>query len=177
MMKKFLVLLLVAAVVTGCKHKGSVIIKGTFSGSAPATVILERNDLEKCVIIDTAKVKKNRFSFKAAITEPEFFQVRSGKNDFVSILAFPGDNITLSFNGIPLVNNYTVSGSKESEKIRQLDLRLGQTHASLDSIRKAYQALSGSELTVMGPSLEKQYRGAIDRQRMYNIRFVLGNFK
>jgi hypothetical protein len=177
MMKKLLVLLLLTAVAAGCKNKDSVTIKGTFTGKAPATIILERNDLDQSVILDTAKVKKNRFSFRTTINEPEFFQVRTGKNDFVSILALPGEKINLSFNGTPLISNYSVSGSKESEKVRQLDLRLGQTHASLDSIRKAYQSLSGNELTAMGPSLEKKYKATIDRQRMYNIRFVLDNFK
>ncbi|HNX66790.1 MAG TPA: TlpA disulfide reductase family protein [Bacteroidales bacterium] len=176
-MKKLLVLLLIVAVAAGCKNKNDITIRGTFTGKAPAKIILERNDLDRYVIIDTAKVKKNHFSFKTTITEPEFFQLRTGKNDFVSILALPGENITLTFNGTPLVNNYTVSGSKGSEQVRNLDLRLIQTHNSLDSIRKAYQALSGAELTTMGPSLEKKYTAAIDRQRMFNIRFILDNFK
>jgi hypothetical protein len=176
-MKKLFILLLIVAVAGSCKNKSNVTIKGAFAGKAPATIILERNDLEKCVVIDTAKVKNNRFSFKTSITEPEFFQVRTGKNDFISILALPGENINLSFNGTPLVSNYTVTGSKGSEQVRELDLRLGQTHASLDSIRTAYRALSGAELTTMGPSLEKIYKSTVDRQRMYNIRFILNNFK
>jgi len=177
MMKKLFILLLIAVTAAGCKNKANLYIKGTFSGKAPATLILERNDIDKYVVIDTAKIRKNKFSFKTRITEPEFFQVRTGKDDFITLLAHPGDNISLSFNGTPLVDNYTVKGSKESEQLRELDLRLIQTHNSLDSIRKAYQSLSGTELAVKGPALENKYVAAVNRQRMHNIKFILENIR
>jgi hypothetical protein len=177
MMKKLLILLLVVSVATGCKDKNNITIKGTFSGKAPSTIVLERNDVDKYVIIDSVKVKKNRFSFKIRISEPEYFQVRTGKSDFVSVLALPGEKINLSFNGTPLVSKYSVTGSKGSEQVRQLDLRLIQTHNSIDSLRKAYQSLSGAQLAAMGPSIEKKYADVVDNQRKYNIRFILENFK
>jgi peroxiredoxin len=176
-MKKVFTLLLIVILVAGCRNKENVTIKGSFTGKAPVSVVLSRNDVDRAVVIDSVKVKKNHFSFKTKITEPEFFQVSIGKNDFVSLLASPGEKINLAFKGTPLINNYTVTGSKSSEQVQQLDLKLIETKNSLDSLRRVYKSLNNIELTSRGPALEKTYTDIIADQRLYNIRFILQNLR
>ena len=63
--------------------------------------------LTRSTVIDSADIKRGRFKFTAEITGPEFFQVRLGNDDFVGLLAMPGEEISLTFGSSPLVMNYT----------------------------------------------------------------------
>jgi len=177
MMKKFLFLLLLASLLAGCNNDKKVVIKGSFTGKAPKSVYLERNEIDKSVFVDSAKVKNNHFSFRTQITEPEFYQVYVNKNDYITILALPGEKIKVSVKGTPMVCNYSVSGSKESEKVRGLEVRLYNTKKQLDSLRTIYNSLTNADVTVRGPILQQEFTKIVDEQRMENIKFILDNFK
>lgn len=176
-MKKILFLLLLASVAAGCSNGKKVSIKGSFTGKAPKSVYLERNEIDKSVIIDSAKVKNNHFSFKTEITEPEFYQIRIDRNDFITVLAFPGEKINLTLKGTPLISNYSVTGSKDSEHVRDLEVRLYKTKQKLDSLRTIYNSLTEADLSVRGPMLQKEFTDIVNEQRMANIKFILANYK
>lgn len=174
-MKKFVLFLFVAAALTGCGEDDKVVIKGTFGEGKEGVVYLDQSDVDRSTVIDSAKIKRNRFKFSTAITGPEFLQVRLNNNDFVGLLASPGEEINLDFGSSPLVMNYTVSGSSGSDMIRGLDQHLFTTKVRLDSLTKLYTGLSDEELAVKGAGLEKDYVDAVEAQRKHNIGFILEN--
>jgi peroxiredoxin len=176
-MKNILTLLILTAVAAGCTNSNKVSIQGTFTGKAAKTIYLERNDVDKVIIIDSAKVKKGHFSFKTKITEPEFYQINLNEKDFITLLAFPEEKIKLTFGEGSLIKNYSVTGSKGSEQVRDLDLKLIDTKEKLDSLRKIYDALNETDLTIRGPLLQKEFIGLVNKQRLSNISFILDNIK
>ncbi len=176
-MKKLFYLFIIIAVAVSCKNDKKVTIKGSFTDKAPKSVYLERNDLGNNIIIDTAKVKNNSFTFHTEIKEPEFYQIGIDEKDFISILALPGEKIRLSFTGSPMVMNYTVTGSEESDKVRELEQRLYNTKKKLDSLRIIYNALPEADLNTTGTVIQKEFTDIVNAQRMDNIRFILSNYK
>jgi hypothetical protein len=110
-MKKFALFLFVAAVLAGCGEDDKVVIKGSFGEAKEGVVYLDQSDVDRSTVIDSATIKRNRFKFSTTITGPEFLQVRLNNNDFIGLLASPGEEINLDFRSSPLVMNYTVSGS------------------------------------------------------------------
>jgi thiol-disulfide isomerase/thioredoxin len=174
-MKKFVLVLFVAAALAGCGEDDKVVIKGSFGEGQDGVVYLDQSDVDRSTVIDSAVIKRNRFKFSTALTGPEFLQVRLNNNDFVGLLASPGEEIILDFKSSPLVMNYTVSGSSGSDLIRGLDQYLFATKVKLDSLTKLYTGLSDEELAVQGPGLEKAYVDAVEAQRKHNIEFILEN--
>ena len=175
MMTRYFSAIILTALLSACHSNDKVIIRGTFNEPYEGKVYLEQSEIDTKTLIDSASVKRGRFTFKREITGPEFFQVGVSSTDFVSLLAMPGDNITLSLGKNPLVMNYTVEGSVESEKLKQLDETLYVTLRSLDSLRGIYSKLSSEELLLRGAELENQYIEKVNEQRKKNIEFILDN--
>ena len=174
-MKNFVLILFAAAALTGCGENDKVVIKGTFGEKKEGVVYLDQSDVDRSTVIDSVSIKRNRFRFSTAITGPEFLQVRLNNNDFIGLLASPGEEINLHFGSSPLIMNYTVSGSVGSDLIRGLDQHLFTTKVRLDSLTKLYTGLSDEELAVQGAGLEKAYVDAVEAQRKHNIGFILEN--
>jgi thiol-disulfide isomerase/thioredoxin len=174
-MKRFVLILLVAATITGCGRDDKVVIKGTIGNIKDGVVYLDQSDVDRSVVIDSATIKRGRFKFTTDFPGPEFLQIRLATNDFVGLLAVPGEKIILNFGTAPMVMNYTVAGSPGSELIRKLDQHLFTTKVKLDSLTRIYTSLTDEEIAARGAGLEKAYINAIDSQRKYNIGFILEN--
>lgn len=174
-MKRYLLVIILIASVTGCNNKDRVIIRGTFNEGRDGTVYLEQSEIDNNTVIDSAIIKRDHFTFKREISGPEFFQVGVSKKDFVSLLAMPGEKIILNLGRSPLVMNYSITGSQGSKQLQQLDIKLFKTLISLDSIRNTYNNLSGKEIAARGPGLEKQFIDVVNAQRRNNIEFILKN--
>jgi hypothetical protein len=172
-MKKLILFLLSAVVMAGCSNDNKVTIKGAFSEDRDGMIYLDKSDVDRSAIVDSAEIKNGRFKFTVEITGPEFFQVRSDNDEFVGLLAMPGEKITLDLGKSPLTLNYSISGSPGSEDIKMLDQHLVVTKTRLDSIRDLYSGLSTEELATRGPELEKAFVDIVDAQRKFNIAFIV----
>ncbi|MDX9728659.1 MAG: thioredoxin-like domain-containing protein [Bacteroidales bacterium] len=174
-MKRFAPVLIAAALLAGCGSENKVTIRGTFTEPTEGTVYLDQSEVDRATTVDSAEIKRGRFKFTADITGPEFYQVRLANKEFVGLLVMPGENISIELGKSPLAMNYTLQGSPGSEDIRNLDRQLLVTKTRLDSVRDIYSELSGEELAVRGPELEKAFVDIVDVQRMFNIKFILEN--
>lgn len=164
-----------AAIIAGCGSEHNVTIKGTFREGREGMVYLDKSEVDRSSVADSAEINRGRFKFTAEITGPEFYQVRFDNGEFIGLLTMPGENISLDLGKSPLALNYSVTGSPGSDEIKLLDQRLLSTKTQLDSIRKIYADLSDGELEVRGAELEKAFVDAVDEQRRFNIKFVIEN--
>jgi len=174
-MKRYTLIFLTAAIIAGCNRENNVTIKGTFSEAREGKVYLDKSEVDRSSVVDSAEIRRGRFKFTTGITGPEFFQVRLENGEFVGLLAMPGENISISFGKPPLATSYDVAGSPGSAEIKLLDQQLLSTRSRLDSIRKIYAGLSDEELAIQGPGLEKAFVDVVDAQRKFNIRFIIEN--
>jgi hypothetical protein len=176
-MKRLLFLFLVVLIYTGCKEKNSFTINGIIEGENSGTVYLSRLDLETPVLIDSSKISKNgSFRIKIKASEPDFYQVSLTPDNFITLLAIPGEKIKLGFSSRLLYDNYSVSGSEGSEKLRTLDQNLINTKKKLDSLSLAYtKASSEPGFDVKGPELETKFNDLIRQQRRKNVEFIITN--
>ena len=164
-----------AAIIAGCGSEHNVTIKGTFGEGREGMVYLDKSEVDRSNVADSAEIKRGRFKFTAEITGPEFYQVRFDNGEFIGLLTMPGEKISLDLGKSPLALNYSVTGSQGSDEIKLLDQRLLTTKTKLDSIRKIYSDLSVDELEIRGAELEKAFIDAVDEQRKFNIKFIIEN--
>ncbi len=174
-MKKYPLIFITAAIIAGCSHEHNVTIKGRFREGREGKVWLDKSEVDRSTVADSAEIKRGRFKFTADINGPEFYQIRFDNGEVIGLLTMPGEKISLDIGKSPLAINYTVTGSPGSDEIKLLDQHLLGTKTKLDSIRKIYSGLTAGDLQTRGPELEKAFVDAVDEQRKFNIKFIIEN--
>ncbi len=176
-MKRILFLLSLVLSLSACKDKSSFRVDGIINGEKKKYVYIHRVEVDTPVLIDSSKVSKSgRFSFTIKASEADFYQLGFSSDNFITLLAEPGEKIKLTFKGKNLFENCTVTGSEGSIKVLSLDNKLNETKRQLDSLSTVYQKSSkepGFELK--GPILEAEYKNLIEKQRKHNIEFIIKN--
>lgn len=176
-MKRILFLLSLVVIFSGCNDKNSFTVSGVIQGKTEKYIQINRVDVDTPILIDSVKIsKKGVFRFKIKSTEPDFYQLGFSSNDFITLLAEPGEKINLVFENKNLYEKYSVTGSAGSEKLQVLDMSLSETKRKLDSLRTLYSGISRETgFDVKGPLLEIEFTNLIKQQRKKNIDFIINN--
>jgi thiol-disulfide isomerase/thioredoxin len=176
-MKRILFLLALVLFLSGCKDKKNFTVTGVVRDTKEKYIYLSRLDIDTPVLIDSAKIsRKGSFRLKIKTKGAEFYQIGFASTNFITLLAEPGENINLLFNGKNLFDNYTVSGSKGTQKLQMLDLVLAETRRRLDSLSNLYTKESAEPgFDVKKPLLEAEYAKLLKAQRKMNIEFIINN--
>ena len=179
MMKRTLLLLLPLLLLAGCQNKNTFTVKGVIRNPQKKALALNRVDVNRLVLIDSSKIGSNgSFKFSVKSTGPEFYQIGYSDTDFVTLLAEPGEKIRISFNGKTTSEDYTVTGSKGSEDVRMLDMRLAAAKRKLDSLRVVYADASGKPgFDEKKSLLENEFSDILKELRKKNIEFIISNTK
>jgi thiol-disulfide isomerase/thioredoxin len=176
-MKRILFLLALVILLSGCNDKKNFTVTGIVRDTKEKYIYLSRLDVDTPVLIDSAKIKrKGSFRLKVKAKGAEFYQIGFATTNFITLLAEPGENINLLFNGKNLFDNYTVSGSKGTQKLQMLDLVLAETRRRLDSLSTLYTKESAEPgFDIKKPLLEAEYTRLLKAQRKMNIEFIINN--
>jgi len=176
-MKRLLFFLALVLIFSGCKDKSKFTVNGVAKDSKEKYIRLSRLDVDTPVLVDSAKInRKGSFRFKVKTKGADFYQIGFASTNFITLLAEPGENINLLFNNKNLFENYSVSGSKGTEKLQFLDLTLAETKRKLDSLNTLYtRALAEPGFEAKKPILEAEYNELIKAQRKKNIEFIINN--
>ncbi|MDT8401848.1 MAG: thioredoxin-like domain-containing protein [Bacteroidales bacterium] len=177
-MKKpgFIILILLFFIVS-CNNENVTVITGKCPGVKSEYLQLNRVNLDNTVFIDSVRLNRaGKFRIKLEDTEPAFYTLGLSTDEFITVVVKPGDRINLEFKGEKLQNDYEVEGSEESDKVRLLDKKLGETIISLDSLSAEYQEVveKGDEPDKIS-EIAQQYNDILNEQRKHNIAFILDN--
>jgi cytochrome oxidase Cu insertion factor (SCO1/SenC/PrrC family) len=176
-MKRILILLNAALILAGCSRNNVIIVEGALKEPNQAYIFLSKVEINVPVIIDSSKLTgKGTFKFKIKTSEPGFYQIGYSGTNYANLLAEPGERIKMNFTGNDLYKNYTINGSKGSELVKLLDLKLMETKSRLDSLTAVYEKASKeSGFETIGPLIEKKYQDIVKEQRRFTIEFILNN--
>lgn len=180
-MKQYLILIISFLFVTGCTNKESFTIKGSLTPGTDTTkmIYISRVNVDEIIPVDSAKINaKGAFRVRVKAEEPDFYQVGSSSDNYITLLATPGEKIFLDFPSGTLPGNYTVRGSEGSEQVRLLDSMLLKTKNKLDSLGTLYtNAEKEADAATIRKQLEEEYLNLVREQRKFNIEFILKNIK
>ena len=170
-------LAIVIVLFSGCNKGDQVRINGQCASQGESYIKIHRIDVDRLVFIDSVKISKDgafKINFKPDL--PDFYSIGFDGYEFITIIAYPGDDIILDFKGAKLQDDYSIEGSSESVDLKMLDLKLAQTLASLDSLTSLYNSLSGDASNESKKlELDEMYQSLIEEQRMHNIEYIIEN--
>lgn len=140
-MKKITFVALTALVLSSCNSTPKFNVNGDVSGADGKMLYLEASGLEGVAKLDSVKLKGDgSFSFKQARPEsPEFYRLRVDDK----VINFSVDSIeTVSIKApyVDFATGYTVEGSDNSAKIKELTLKQAALQKGVDALIKAVRA-------------------------------------
>ena len=158
-----------------CGTRNNVRITGEIEGGANQTVVLEQLNVDRATAVDSSKSDKNgRFTFKLAVEQPTFYNIKVGSDEAVTVIAGPDERIGISGSLNGLSDNYMVNGSENSLLIKSLNYRLRNTRTALDSLRKLYLSLSdGTESDAQRTELSASWDSVISSQVNFTKDFII----
>jgi peroxiredoxin len=161
-MNKTLVLLAIVLLIVGCDKKNNYTISGKIDGGAGKSVYLNHLTLTSLLPVDSTKLDKaGEFKLKGSVSEPTYFLLKLSDSNFITLLLDSAENITVTGSYKQFASDYTVKGSDNSSKVRELTLKFAAAKSKTDSLQKLYQkhqsdALFTSELAKWNSEYSKQ---------------------
>jgi len=177
-MKDLLIFILCGLALTNCGPERKVRIMGSLNGSNAEKIYLLELGNERTSRSDTVKLDgKGNFSFKHKISQPTFYTL-TVNNHAITLLAKPGEKITIRGDARYLPLTYSVTGSEDSKNISMLRQRLEHTVFVGDSLNKTLKMFEGNRNIVnIQRQFEINYEAEVDSLKAFNIRFIENNPK
>lgn len=135
--------------------------------------ILKQQNVNRYDILDTVKTDASgKFSFKVRMEkgDPDFIYIYRNDRKLASLLVESGDKVHVVSDTL---GNYQVSGSPESEKLRQIDYDYRTFSASMDSLVNLTGTASDAEVSALSSEMARRYT---DYYR-HCVRYVMENSK
>ncbi|WP_300901129.1 TlpA disulfide reductase family protein [uncultured Bacteroides sp.] len=140
-MKKICFIALAALALSACNSEPKFKVEGEVSGADGKMLYLEAAALEGIVPLDSVKLKGDgSFSFRQTRPEtPEFYRLRV-EDKVVNLAVDSTETIGVKASYADFATSYTVEGSANSTKIKELTLMQAQLQAKVNALIKKMQA-------------------------------------
>lgn len=152
-------------------------VSGIIKETEKEMIYLDKMGAGDIVSVDSSRINKHgEFNFKTKASGLNFYRLRISDNNFVTLLTGPGEKTRITSDKEYLPENYELTGSENSQKVRLLDNHLMGTQKKLDSITNLFKELNNKPgFDTISEGLDEAYLKVVDEQRNFNIRFVLEN--
>lgn len=140
-MKRISFLALIVVLLSACNSSATFTIEGNVSDADGKKLYLEASQIDGVVVLDSVKLKgSGAFKFKQPKPEaPEFYRLRVEE----SVINFSIDStetVTINAPYKGFITEYTVSGSANSEKIKELTLKQIKLQNDVNALLKEAQS-------------------------------------
>lgn len=134
-MKKITFAALAALIITACSSGPKFEVNGDISGADGKMLYLEASGLEGIIPLDSVKLKgEGTFSFKQPRPEsPEFYRLRVD-NKVINFSVDSIETIQVKAPYVDFATAYTVEGSENSTKIKELTLKQAELQKKVDEL-------------------------------------------
>ena len=171
-MKQSFAIILSLVALVGCNNN-NVTIQGEFAACPNEVVILETISTTGAIVTDSVRTNGNG-TFKLKTTLPDgqatFYNLRCAERTVPLILA-KGDKAVI--NSAPgLIDGYTISGSRESELVREVKNIMGFGSAKLDSLTAIYNQTSVKNIQ---QRTSKEFANEYIKIKREQIEFIVRN--
>lgn len=173
-MKRIIHFLLFAILaITACTNKPNIRIEGSIHGAERNYLYLDYLNINKTETIDSVKIKKDgSFKFSFHSEYPGIYLLRNEAGQIVNLLPHPDERLVISADYSKFSSSYSVSGSKESEYIRQLVEKLSDTRGKLFQLNGTYESLTNLN-DAQASEYIVRYKEIIKEQRDFSIHFII----
>lgn len=170
----FLIVIFFSCNSTERKDSNEVVVRGHFEDAEGLMIHIKELTPTEVVPIDSVVADEaGHFVFRQQVEDAVFFIIRLNKNNQVTLLAEPGEEIILSGDGSRLIPTYEVVGSEGSALVAALNKRLWYNRQRLDTLVRNYRAQHhDSNVAQMRKDLEESYFEIFHEQQAFVQAFI-----
>ena len=138
-MNRILALLAIVLLTVSCGKKYNYTISGKIDGGAGKTLYLNLLLTASQKTIDSVKMDQaGEFNLKGQVSSPTFFLLKLSDGNFATLLLDSTEHAIVTGSYKHFASDYKVSGSDNSEKVRELTFGYARAKSKMDSIRLLY---------------------------------------
>ncbi|MDR2130684.1 MAG: AhpC/TSA family protein [Odoribacteraceae bacterium] len=176
-MKILLLTTVLIPLLVSCGRETNIIITGEIKEAGKTRVYLERIEVNETRTVDSTRIDpRGRFSFAVHDTLPVFYALRFSNNERVTVVASPGDTLSVSGTLEGIHDNYWVDGSEDALWIKLLDFQMNRTVTTIDSLKRSHDSIpAGEGFNDQRARIEKAFREALEKQVNFTREFILAH--
>ena len=151
-------------IISSCKDKSAFTISGSIANPGPVKKIyLFQADSSGLAMVDSTNLGQNgKFEFKRSSPYKNLFDIRTGKTAVFDVIAKNGDDISFSTDLADTSRKYTVTGSEDSEKIKQFN-QIDNVYNKQVSVLTGQYRAEAEKIGRESDSLVKVYRPMLEK--------------
>ncbi|MCF8378575.1 MAG: AhpC/TSA family protein [Bacteroidales bacterium] len=173
MRKIFLFFLFTSLLFTSCTDRPNIKIEGSIHGGGKNFLYLDFLNINKTESVDSVRIKKDgSFKFSFYSEYPGIYILRNEAGQIINLLPYPDEKLVIEADYSKFNSSYSVSGSKDSEYLRQLVEKLSDTREKLTSLNSAYESLTNLTEEQASDYIAR-YKEIIKEQRDFSIHFII----
>jgi thiol-disulfide isomerase/thioredoxin len=161
----------------GCKNN-NLQISGTLKNPVKGEyVFLDELKANELKTIDSVKLSNDgSFTFTKDINTPSFYFLKTNNKNLLTLLAEPGEKISLNAYYDSLNYPESVSGSKGTESMVEYNKTLRKTISKLTGLNKIYMQNTGNpKLPAVMESLDSMAQTYLNEINLYTKQYIDGN--
>jgi thiol-disulfide isomerase/thioredoxin len=179
-------LILINTILFSCGNKGEnnqnsgksqkFSIEGIIENGKGHELYLQKIGAENFIPLDTIVINdKGEFSFRASTSAPDFFIVRTENGSFINLILYGREKIRITADYDNL-NNYTIEGSEESDKIRELSNETTKVISELDKLNLLARDSSNSpNFAAIQVKSNEKFKSLMTGLKSYSQSFINEN--
>lgn len=175
--KFFLLAFLFTSSACGGTSSG-VTIKGGLVGGNHTLILLRKASEDLLTTIDSTRTdSQGEFELLVNVDTPTFLLLQAeGEAEPIVLLVEPKDNIIISAQKGSFAKSYSISGSKGSRLVFELNSRLNRTVEVIDSLSTHFRSsVDSSNFYQIKKKIDSAYLTALDEHRRFTINFIKEN--
>ena len=123
------------------KKEGNLTIQGKIQNAPSEKIYLYQVGSRKLDVLDSAEVEKDgSYNLIANINKLDFYQLGFNEKNRINVITQPGENITIDALGSNLEGSYTVAGSEETSRMKEVIQIQIDSYRKQDSVNQEMQA-------------------------------------
>lgn len=179
MRKISLLLVVLVAILTGCKDKSKFTLDGTISNATKGSMVyLYGFSTTEAIALDSTFLSDNgEFKFERASEEPQLFRLVLDMNAYMFV-AENGDQVKLKADANALDGLYTIEGSKDAENINKLNALMNKHRNIIVKIEGDFEekvSANPEQRQALLDAISPGYNKALYDQSKEIIQFAIDN--
>lgn len=181
-MKKLILLIIPIMVLFSCKNSetSSFTISGKITNGNGKKLILNKFTADKTIKLDTVAIDSTgNFTIKGNTAAPELYSLElAGEKAQILLIADSLENIVVNADAKNFRTDYTISGSKNSELLKEMYDDLDVTYLKIDSLNQSYLAQKeNANIDSLNSAISSQYQQIIENHKKGAIAFIEKNIE
>lgn len=173
-MKKIVIGALSICMLASCSDSNKFKVEGKMEGAQGKTIILEKVGMNETSFIDSVKLDKNgsfKFADKKPDFKPEFYRLKVG-DQIINFSVDSTETIRINADYAKLPIEYTVEGSVNSEKIKDLNVSAAKLKTRIDSLTsiKTKTNMTDQQFALKMDTLLKEHKSLASKIIFENLK-------